>query len=108
MCNLPQHLTEPELRAVAAERRADLRFSTELVAISQNPDEVDAVVRDRTANREYRIRAKYVIGADGGRSTVADQLGFPLEGEERLGASVNVWLEADLTRYTAHRPGTWY
>jgi len=25
-----------------------------------------------------------------------------------LGASVNVWLEADLTKYTAHRPGVLY
>ena len=25
-----------------------------------------------------------------------------------LGASMNIWLEADLTKYTAHRPGTLY
>lgn len=108
MCNLPQHLLEPELRAAAVERGADLRFSTELIALSQNADETDAVVRDRATNEQYRIRAKYVIGADGGRSTVAEQLGFPLDGESGLGAAVNVWLEADLTAYTAHRPGTLY
>lgn len=32
----------------------------------------------------------------------------PLEGEIGLGAAANVWLEADLTKYTAYRPGTLY
>jgi 2,4-dichlorophenol 6-monooxygenase len=108
MCNIPQHLLEPIIRDAAAERGADLRFSTELVTISQTADAVDALVRDRATGEEYRIAAKYAIGADGGRSTVAEQLGFPLEGEYGLGAAVNVWLEADLTKYTAHRPGVLY
>jgi 2,4-dichlorophenol 6-monooxygenase len=108
MCNIPQHLLEPIIRDAAARRGADLRFSTELITISQTADRVEATVRDRATGEDYRIRAKYAIGADGGRSTVADQLGFPLEGEYGLGAAVNVWLEADLTKYTAHRPGVLY
>src|SRR5258705_9774465 len=48
------------------------------------------------------------MGADGGRSCVVAQLGFPMQGQMGLGASVNVWLEADLTKYTAHRPGVLY
>jgi len=108
MCNLPQHLMEPIIRQAATERGADLRFATELIAISQDTDRVEAIVRDRSTDEQYRIRAKYAVGADGGRSTVAEQLGFPLQGEHGLGASVNVWLEADLTAYTAHRPGTLY
>jgi 2,4-dichlorophenol 6-monooxygenase len=108
MCNLPQHQLEPELRRAASEHGADLRFSTELTAISHDAQGVEAVVHDRCTDEPYRIRAKYAIGADGGRSTVAEQLGFPFDGEHGLGAAVNVWLEADLTRYTAHRPGTLY
>jgi 2,4-dichlorophenol 6-monooxygenase len=108
VCNLPQHLLEPIIRQAATERGADLRFATELITISQDSDSVEAVVRDRATDESYRIRAKYVIGADGGRSTVADQLAFPLEGEMGLGASMNIWLEADLTKYAEHRPGTLY
>jgi 2,4-dichlorophenol 6-monooxygenase len=108
MCNLPQHLLEPLIHDAATERGADLRFSTELTAISQDTEFVHAVVRDRSTGEQYRIRARYAIGADGGRSTVAEQLGFPLDGEHGLGAAVNVWLEADLTKYTAHRPGVLY
>jgi len=108
MCNIPQHLLEPVIRQAATERGADLRFSTELMAISQDAESVDALVRDRATDEQYRIRAKYAIGADGGRSTVAEQLAFPLEGKMGLGASMNIWLEADLTKYTEHRPGTLY
>jgi 2-polyprenyl-6-methoxyphenol hydroxylase-like FAD-dependent oxidoreductase len=56
--------------------------------ITQDEDWVHTVVRERTAGTEY------AIGADGGRSTVAEQLGFPLEGRMGLGASMNIWLEA--------------
>jgi 2,4-dichlorophenol 6-monooxygenase len=108
MMNAPQHLLEPVLLDAALSHGADIRFSTELVSITQDEDAVHAVVREREGGEEYTIRARYAIGADGGRSTVATQLGFPLEGQMGLGASVNVWLEADLTKYTAHRPGVLY
>jgi 2,4-dichlorophenol 6-monooxygenase len=108
MMNAPQHLLEPVLAEAALGHGAEIRFSTELVSITQDENAVHAVVRERDSGEEYTIRARYAIGADGGRSTVATQLGFPLQGEMGLGASVNVWLEADLTKYTAHRPGVLY
>jgi 2,4-dichlorophenol 6-monooxygenase len=108
MCNAPQHILEPVILEAAQEAGADIRFSTELVRIRQDAEGVLATVRERTTGSEYAIRAQYVVGADGGRSTVAKELGFAFEGETGLGAAVNVWLEADLTRYTAHRPGSLY
>ncbi|WP_225830115.1 FAD-dependent monooxygenase [Streptomyces sp. NK08204] len=108
MCNAPQHILEPVILEAAQEAGADIRFSTELVEISQGEDGVLAKVRERTTGAEYAIRTRYVIGADGGRSTVGRQLGFTFDGEAGLGAAVNVWLEADLTKYTAHRPGALY
>lgn len=108
MCNCPQHIMEPVIRTAAEQADADLRFSTELLTIEQDDDGVLGTVRQRETGDEYTIRARYAIGSDGGRSMVAEQLDFPLEGETGLGASVNVWLEADLTRYCAHRPGTLY
>jgi 2,4-dichlorophenol 6-monooxygenase len=108
MANAPQHLLEPVLLEAARQHGASLRFSSELLTISQDDEAVHAVVLDRDSGEEFAITARYAIGADGGRSTVATQLGFPLSGEEGLGAAVNVWLEADLSRYTAHRPGVLY
>src|SRR3954454_8324423 len=108
MWNIPQHILEPIILEAARERDADVRFSTELVQIAQDEERVHAVVRERTSGTEYTIHARYAIGADGGRSTVAEQLGFPLEGQMGLGASMNIWLQAGLTQYTEHRPGPLY
>src|SRR5439155_5703765 len=63
---------------------------------------------DRTADATYQVRCDYLIGADGGRSRVVEQAGIPIEGEAGLAAAVNVWFEADLARYLAHRPGVVY
>ncbi|MET8832124.1 FAD-dependent monooxygenase [Streptomyces sp. NPDC004610] len=106
MVNVGQHLLEPILLEAAREQTADIRFSTELLDITQDADAVHATVRDRATGEEYRVDARYAIGADGGRSTVAERLGVPMEGRTGLGHAVNVWLEADLTKYRAHRPGT--
>lgn len=108
MCNVPQHILEPELLTAARRHGADVRFSSEMVGIRQDNDGVDVVVQDRRSGARQLMRAKYVIAADGGRSLVAETLGFPFRGESNLGAAVNVWIEADLTKYTAHRPGTLY
>jgi 2,4-dichlorophenol 6-monooxygenase len=105
MCNIPQHTLEPILLKSAVEYGAKIRFRTELVAISQNATGVNARVRERSSGTEYDIHAKYVIGTDGARSVVGEQLGFVYEGEVALGEAVSVWLKADLSRYTAHRSG---
>ena len=58
--------------------------------------------------KPYRIRAKYMIGADGARSVIAEQLGLPMEGEMGLEGSMNIEFEADLSKYVAHRPSVLY
>jgi 2,4-dichlorophenol 6-monooxygenase len=108
MCNAPQHILEPVILAGARRHGADIRFSTELAGITQDPGGVDALLRDRESGTEQSMRARYVIAADGGRSTACEQLGAAFDGQTGLGCAVNVWLEADLTAYTAHRPGTLY
>lgn len=106
--NVPQHILEPEILGHAKDLGAEIWFSSKLVEISQDDTGVTALVRDRDTQADTTIRARYVVGADGGRSTVADQLDFEFEGESDLGAALNIWLEADLTKYTAHRPGVLY
>lgn len=108
VCNIPQHILEPVLLEAGRNRGADIRFSAELTGIEQTPEAVHALVRDRGTGTEYTIRARYAIGADGARSTVAGQAGFGFDGEAGLAHRATVWLEADLTRYAAHRPGILY
>jgi 2,4-dichlorophenol 6-monooxygenase len=106
--NLPQHVIEPVLLEAARDRGADVRYLHELQTIEQDADEVRAVVRDRESGEEYLVRAQYAYGADGGRSRVAEQLGFPFEGEAGLIHMANAWVEVDLTEYVEHRPAGQY
>ena len=67
-CDLPQTLLEPILVGHAADRGSRIRFDTEYLGLTQDADGVTVDVRDRLSGHTYQIRAKYVIGADGGRS----------------------------------------
>ena len=105
MCNIPQHKLEPVILGAATRHRAEVRFNSELVRISQGRDAVHAIVLDRKEQAEYTIHAKYVIAADGARSKVAEEIGFDFVGEAGVGEAISVWLDADLTRFTKHRSG---
>lgn len=106
--NAHQNVLEPVLLEGARERGADVRFMHELVSIEQTPDYVKARILDRESGEEYLIRAKYAIGADGARSRVAEQVGFPFEGQSALNHMLNAWVEVDLTEHVAYRPAGQY
>ncbi|NKY43333.1 FAD-dependent oxidoreductase [Nocardia cerradoensis] len=108
VCDLPQHLLEPILVNAAAARGSSVRCHTELLGLVQDQDGVSARVRDRINGTEYEIRSKYLIGADGGNSLVAQEIGLPLVGKMGAGGSINVVFEADLTHLVEHRPGDMY
>jgi 2,4-dichlorophenol 6-monooxygenase len=107
-CDLPQTLFEPILVSTAASRGARVRFDTEYLSLDQDADGVTAHVRDRLSGSEYDIRAKYLIGADGGRSKVAQDIGLPMAGQMDVEGSMNIVFEADLSKYVAHRPSVLY
>jgi 2,4-dichlorophenol 6-monooxygenase len=108
ICDIPQNLLEPILVGHAAERGSKVRFDTEYVSLEQDEHGVTATVRDRTTGHEYPIRAKYLVGADGGRSKVAQDIGLPSEGVMDWAGSMNIVFRADLAKYTAHRPSILY
>jgi len=105
MCNISQHKLEPIILEAATRHGADIRFNQELVDMEQDRDGVSARIVERRTGREYLIRCKYLIGADGGRSLVATKSGFEFDGRFNIGEAISVWLEADLTRFTRHRSG---
>lgn len=107
-CDIPQTLLEPILVGHAASRGSRIRFDTEYVGLEQDADGVTVSVRDRTTGHEYTIRAKYVLGADGGRSQVAEDIGLPFEGEMDVAGSMNIVFHADLSHLVAHRPSVLY
>ncbi|MCU1482258.1 MAG: 2,4-dichlorophenol 6-monooxygenase [Subtercola sp.] len=108
MLDLPQSQLEPLLLGAAAERGAVLSFMTEYLRHEQDADGVTVFLRDRLDDREYSVRARYLIGADGARSAIVEQLGLPLEGEMGRATTAYVRFSADLSRYVEHRPSILY
>jgi 2,4-dichlorophenol 6-monooxygenase len=107
-CDLPQTLLEPILIGHAAARGSHIRFDTEYLGLHQHADGVTVRVRDRVAGNTYTIEAKYVIGADGGRSKIAQDVGLPFEGQMDLAGSMNIVFHADLSEKVEHRPSVLY
>lgn len=82
---------------------------TKLVEFNQN-DSVKMTIEDISTNEQRQIEASYMLGADGGRSTVRKQLNIPFKqlGKEKNGSSFEEpWIIIDLknddieTRHTS-------
>ena len=108
MCDMPQNLLEPILLGAAAARGSRVRFDTEYLSCQQDAEGVTAEVKDRVGGNTYRIRARYLLGADGARSKVADDAGLPMEGRMGVSGSINIVFHADLAKYVAYRPSVLY
>ncbi|MGW3997255.1 FAD-dependent monooxygenase [Amycolatopsis sp. NPDC004772] len=108
MIDLPQTYLEPILVSEAAARGTKLRLDTEFLSFAQDDSGVDVRFRDRVRGDEFTLRAKYLIGADGARSRVAEQAGLPIAGQTGKAGSMNITFTADLARYVAHRPSVLY
>jgi 2,4-dichlorophenol 6-monooxygenase len=104
LLDIPQPYIEPVLVKNAAARGADIVFNTEYLSHVQDEHGVTATVQDRLTGYEYTIRSRYLVGADGARSKVADELGLTIEGVMGRAATIYTHFKADLTKYVAHRP----
>ncbi|MEV0585932.1 rifampin monooxygenase [Nonomuraea sp. NPDC050310] len=76
LLGLPQPVIDRLLEEHAAEAGAQIRRGRELTGLSQDADGVTAELADGT-----RLRARYLVGCDGGRSTVRKLLGIGFPGE---------------------------
>ena len=89
---IPQTVTERLLAERAAELGAEVRRGCELVALGQDEEGVDAELADGTA-----LRARYLVGCDGGGSLVRKAVGVGFPGEpatwETLFAEVEMTAE---------------
>ncbi|KQW27907.1 2,4-dichlorophenol 6-monooxygenase [Rhizobium sp. Root274] len=108
MNDLPQTYMEPLLFKTACSRGAQSRMSTEYVSHVQDADGVTTTCRDRLTGKDITIRSKFLVGADGGNSKVAEHAGLAFEGKMGVAGSMNILFECDLSRYVAHRPSVLY
>lgn len=108
MNDCPQTFMEPILFKTACSRGTQARMSTEYLSHVQDAEGVTTTCRDRLTGKEFTVRSKYLVGADGGNSMVAQHIGLPFEGKMGVAGSMNIIFKADLTRYVAHRPSVLY
>jgi 2-polyprenyl-6-methoxyphenol hydroxylase-like FAD-dependent oxidoreductase len=83
----PQSLTEAILAQWAAELGARLYRGQEVTGLSPDAEGVSVTVQ--TPGGVRRMRASYVVGCDGGRSTVRKLAGIGFPGTE---AAIEMWL----------------
>ena len=108
-CVCAQDDLEPVLRRHAeAQSIAEVRFGSEVTALAPDADGVTATLLERAGGVETRIRADFVIAADGAQSRTRTGLGIAMEGRENVYESVNILFRADLTRWTVDRPAALY
>jgi 2,4-dichlorophenol 6-monooxygenase len=97
--NLPQIRLEPILKAHAeALKLGRVRFNHSFISLQQDGEGVTALIEDRAAGKQYTVRARYLLGCDGGR-VVGKQVGVQMEGAQELASEVSVYFSADLSQW---------
>lgn len=101
-------LIQPKMEALlvknAGERGAIYHFNTEYMSHTQDEDGVTAHFINNITGQEFSLRAKYLVGMDGARSKIVEQLNLPLEGVMSRAGTVYVTFKSDLSQYVQHRP----
>ncbi|GAA2851140.1 FAD-dependent oxidoreductase [Pseudonocardia halophobica] len=105
----PQYVLEELLRdTVAGLGPCTLATGWSVASLDRKPDEVQVGVVDR-AGRSTVVTADYVVGADGPRSVVREQIGSAYVGEHALRPNFGMVFRApDLWRHVAHGPAVQY
>ena len=86
----PQDMFDPILRRwVETLAGVKLRYHTTLTDFHQHADGVEASIRNANGDEET-IEADYIVGADGGSSTVREILGISMSGNPALTYTTNV------------------
>ena len=104
-----QDALEPIIRERALELGATVRNRAEVVAIDQDDDGATVTVRDLDSGDESRVRARYVVAADGSRSPTRGRLGIAMQGHPDLSRSITVYFKADCSELLKdHNQGVIY
>ena len=97
--DLPQTELEPILIGYASRNGFKCRFDTRYLEHDQDAEKgtVTTTVFDGITNQKYRIKSRYLAGADGANSLVVEHLDLPLQSRPAGAIAVNVLVDADLS-----------
>jgi 2,4-dichlorophenol 6-monooxygenase len=97
--NLPQIRLEPIMKARAEELNPGaIRFHHELLKLEQDSAGVTAWIKDHDTGTDYMVRARYVLGCDGGRS-IPRMVGIPYDGLGVVAQVATAHVTADLSKF---------
>jgi putative polyketide hydroxylase len=110
----PACLAQDELEPLLEEHLGSfgsirLERGVELIGLEHGPDGGHVLTLAGPSGRRGEVRTRYVIGADGVRSTVRQELGIPTEGSDKIAERLAVMFRApiwDLVR--EHRYGIYF
>jgi 2-polyprenyl-6-methoxyphenol hydroxylase-like FAD-dependent oxidoreductase len=101
-------INQPGLERILRKRADDVgatvRDGCELIGFDQDADGVTATVRDVDTGEPSRIRARYLVGADGAHSKVRELLGIPLDGRGIFSNSMTIYFHANLWPQLGDKP----
>jgi len=106
----PQHFFDPVLTRFAQRTpHVEIKYQTELKAFTQDANGVIATLVDLTSGREHQVRCDYLIGSDGGSSTVKQLLGITMSGQPTLTYTTNAIIRYDgMEKLHDKKPGYRY
>ena len=90
-----QDVLEPILHRKATELGATVWNRTEAIGLEQDDDGATVTLRDVDGGGERRVRARYVVAADGNRSPTRARLGIAMMGHGELSRSITIYFRAD-------------
>ena len=94
---------EPVLRERARELGAEHHYATEMASFEQDDAGVVAMLRPRDGGPPRRVRARYMVAADGTHSFVRGQLGIGMTGRSSFADCVTIYFKADLRALIGNR-----
>jgi 2-polyprenyl-6-methoxyphenol hydroxylase-like FAD-dependent oxidoreductase len=107
---VPQYVLEDVLRKCAQSLPGiTIKFNTEFVSVTDSGDKVSIMVRDLSVARTLEVTGRYLIGADGARSSVRDAIGATMTGQGSYSQNYSVIFRApDLEARQIHEQALMY
>ncbi len=92
---VPQYVLEEVLRAHAVTLTGvEIRFNMSFISAEQDSDSVVTIVESGETKQRSEIRSRYLIGADGARSSVRLMIGATMSGQHGFAKNYNVQFRA--------------
>lgn len=91
-------------RSASAYPQAEIRFDTEVLEYAEDDRSIVTTVR-KPNGTSARIRSRYLIAADGGKSLLRELAGIRGIGRTDMRSFINNHVRADLSRFTQGREG---